>query len=388
MKKQLKYIVPFALLFFILPLTVSAAPVQSWGISVGDEVLMTAGWAIDVKLDDDTWDMLDTYAAMIDPAFSAREAYNDFQTLDSVFNFKFDITHIDEDVYDYGFGPYSYDVIAADVSMKAAKQPNYGLPDALALYELNANAALFDKYATLFDVLQYVNSTYLISELTAHPMPADLLDNMTVQRWYNSHDGVATNMPSGTPIFIPLTWDFSEKYDELVEMADTADLYTQVSAMFGITVANWDQLVAAFGFTKVVVKPREITVQFQFSSMNEDILDTAIVQMGLENPFTLDPFNDFDDVLTFLNLTDFDMEFDFHLEYTNNGILNNFHYGYEVGGKYEGDAFKIAPQVDVSRGEHNRINTKYTIPGFPVYLVIIAAVGTVSILLIRIKKRK
>ena len=86
-------------------------------------------------------------------------------------------------------------------------------------------------------------------------------------------------------------------------------------------------------------------------------------------------------------VTELDLEFDVHLEYTSNGILNNFHIGYEASAKYDGDSFKMAPQFDISRGEHNRNNSKYTIPGFPVYIVLIAGVATATVIIIRVKKR-
>jgi hypothetical protein len=384
MKKHFKYLVPFIAVFFLIPLGSSAAVAQgpvklNWGIDVGDEVEMTIGWAIDIELPSDVWDFLTYYVQMMEPNITvgAEELYNDFSLIDSVYNLK--VTILDMENYDSGYG-YSYDEIMGKTEFKTPAMADYGPINNTLIYEIQQNAVLFDKYATMLGL----DMTALDAIGNLSSMYPNDFDVPYYQSWY-INEGDSTDFPNGLPLFIHKDWSCADLYDEMKSSFTTED-YSYLSSSLGVSITNWNELTDALGFTKISVSKREATVKFKLSSMNNLILDWYFYNMGFNFSGTIiDTYAGF---LNYMNITEFDAEAQFHVEWTTAGILNNFHAQVGLTGKYKGESFSLKPQFDISRGEHDTINAKYTVPGFPLYVLIFTGVVTVSVVIVRIKKKK
>ena len=74
MKKKLKFVIPFLLIFLLVPTLFSATGIadsetqgseQSWGISIGDKKEFTAGWTLDLDLPDNAWDMFEDFTLAV-----------------------------------------------------------------------------------------------------------------------------------------------------------------------------------------------------------------------------------------------------------------------------------------------------------------------------------
>ncbi len=120
--------------------------------------------------------------------------------------------------------------------------------------------------------------------------------------------------------------------------------------------------------------------------MDERLLDLYVNNTGFYDNTT--KIETYDALLDFLNITNFDAEARFDVEWSRKGILTNFHSQGEFSGEYEGEKFKISPQFDISYGEHDKINAKFTVPGYPIFLVILAGTATISVIVLRIKRKK
>ena len=122
--------------------------------------------------------------------------------------------------------------------------------------------------------------------------------------------------------------------------------------------------------------------------MDKRYLDLYINNSGFYDPIADVPIETYTQFLDYLNVTEFNAEAHFHVEWDRHGVLKNFHIQFVIEGKYEDEKFSIKPQFDISLGEHDAINAKFTVPGYSVYLVIFAGVVTVSVVIIRIKRKK
>ena len=120
--------------------------------------------------------------------------------------------------------------------------------------------------------------------------------------------------------------------------------------------------------------------------MDEALLNLWVNNTGFYDNMT--KIETYDALLAYLNITNFDAEARIDVEWDRKGILNNFHIQGEVTGEYEGEKFSFSPQFDISSGEHNKINANFTIPGYPVFLVIFTVISAVCIVIIRVKRKK
>lgn len=394
MKRHLKYLIPFLALFFIIPLSYSVlvsadetTPYQNWGIQAGDEIRYTMGWSIGFDLEDSGWDMLDSYLGAMGgpPGFDdARGHYENFSKLDSVYHFKIEIIEMVQDLYEGSSFDRSIDIIIGEMTFKSVEMNNYGPINNTFLYELQQNAEMFDYYSSLFG--WGVSSSELISEFTSgYPGYWNTPYN---QYWYNYNTNYPEepSYPGGYPLFIPKDWSCANFYEFMQSQYDEDD-YDYYSNVFGTPINSWNDLTAAVGFTRIAVNRHEVTIKAKLSSVNENLRDDYVDSMGLYNPDTAQPIDTYAELLAYLEVTNFNIEMNIHAEWSLSGILENFHAELVIDGDYEGDHFKILPEFDISKGEHSSINSRY-IPGFSIYLVILAAVSTVSVIAIRIKKKK
>lgn len=388
MKKHIKYAIPFVVLFFILPMMNSGAigtytygsPVEDWGTTIGDEHYFTAGWAFHLDLGDKAWDMLDMFLDYIDPALDGRTLYEDLANIESVYNFRITITNITNEYYNSSLVyNRSNDLIFGDIAWKAASMDEYGPLNATLIYQIQQNAMLLNAYSTLFE--WGFSSSDLIEELEGYGPEMDEY----FQAWDTFYCGEARSRPLTPPIFIPTDWNLEDYYNEMRGELDNY-FYGNFSEATGVTVENWDQLTAALGFNTIRINKRDATVKFKLSSMNKDFLNLWVNNTGFYDNMT--KIETYDALLDYLNITNFDAEARIEVEWNRKGILNNFHIQGDISGEYEGEKFTFSPQFDISNGEHNKINAKYTVPGYPVFLVIIAAAATVSIVIMRVKRKK
>ena len=390
MKKHAKYIVPFVIMFFFLPMINSIAigtytygpPTKNWGIDIGDEHFFTTGWAFELDLGDKAWDMFDTYLDYIDPALDGRTLYNTLMNIESVYNFRITITNLTSAFYN-STPSYNYtnDVISGDMAWKAASMTEYGPLNATMIYEIQQNAMLFNAYSTLFG--WGLSSSDLIGELAMYGPEMDEY----YQSWDTDNSGEPRNQPGSPPIFIPQDWSLEDFYNEMRGKLN-ATHYEFFTNETGVTITNWNDLTAALGFTSIRIDKRDAVAKFKLSSMDETFLDLWVNNTGFFDPVANASVETYDAFLDWLNITNFDAEARFSVEWNRKGILTNFHVQGEVTGEYEGEKFKFAPQFDISYGEHDKINAKFTIPGYPILLVLFVGTISVSVLIYGIKKKK
>ncbi len=264
MKKQLKYAIPFVILFILLPITFSSGigiytygpPTKDWGINIGDEHYFTAGWAVDLDLGDKAWAMFDLYLDLIDPALDARTLYSDLMNIESVYNFRISITNISSYFYNGGSYNYTRDVIEGDMAWKAASMDEYGTLNATMIYEVLQNAMLFNAYSTLFE--WGISSSDLIEELASYGPEFDEY----YQEWATGDSDGVLDQPSGIPIFIHQDWSLEDLYTELRGKFN-ATHFEYFTNQTGVPISSWDDLTAALGFTSIRINTRDATVKFK-----------------------------------------------------------------------------------------------------------------------------
>lgn len=394
MKRHLKYLLPFLVLFFIIPLSYSVPtsalgeyPYQKWGVQAGDEVRYTTGWSIGMDLGDSGWDMLDSYLGLMagPPGFDdAQGHYENFSKLDSVYHFKVEIGDVFQDIYHGSGYDRSYDIIYGNITFKAVDMNNYGPINNTLLYEIQQNVEMFNYYSALFG--WGYTASELITEFTGgYP---GYWDTPFYQQWFNYHTSYPDDpsMPNQYPLFIPKDWSCATFYEFMQSQFDEDD-YEYYSGRIGIPITGWNDLTSAFGFTRIAVRKHEVTVTAKLSSVNANLRDDYVDDLGLYYPNSSTPIDTYGDLLTYLEITNFNIELNIHAEWSLSGVLENFHAELVIEGEYEDNKFKILPEFDISKGEHSSINSRY-IPGFSTYLIVLAGVSTVSIIAGRIKKKK
>lgn len=391
MKRHIKYLVPFSILFIIVPFLISGTgvaqgtygtPVQEWGVSVGDEVYYTLGWDLDVDFSQGIWDMIDESLEYLGfpPEFADAEGhYNNFSSVENIYNVKIGIENITSYVYDGGTYTYSDDYILGSVAFKAASMEDYGPLNATLIYEIEQNRDMIEYYLNAFGANMTVD--WMVGNLSLYgPGPEDI---MFMEAWANNYNGEVINGPEGPPIFVPTDWDLTPFYEEIKSMVN----YTALAMSANIYASNWNDLTTQLGFTSINVAAKEVDIKFKLSSMNETILDKNIYAANITNPETAIRMQTFDELLGFLNITALDIELNGHLQWDRHGILKNAHIDFTFEGVYDGNSFKINPLFDISVGEHNKLNTGYKIPGFSPLLIMLVGLITVAGI-VRVTKKK
>jgi len=392
MKRNMKYLIPFSLLFLLLPLCFTGmgvaqgtygAPVQDWGIEIGDEVILTLGWDFELDFSDEIWDMIDeslVYMGLPPEFCDAKGHYENFSSIESVYNVKLGIENITSYFYNGGYYNYSKDLIYGTFAIKSASSDTYGPLNATLIEQLQENHDMIDFYMALF--VENITVDDLIENLTLYGPGYD--DIQFTEVWANSYSGEEQNTPSGIPIFVPTDWDITPFFNQI----KTAVNYTELTYA-NIYASDWDDLTNQLGFTELSVTAKEVTIKFELGSMNETILDKNIYAANITNPETAERMETFDELLGFMNITNLGVECNGHVQWNRKGILENAHIDFTIEGLYNGYSFKVKPVVDISIGEHNRINTAYgVIPGYSPYLIAFTGIITISVIIIGIKKRK
>ncbi|MBN2155193.1 MAG: hypothetical protein JW776_04065 [Candidatus Lokiarchaeota archaeon] len=386
MKKYTKYAIPFVMLFFLLPLNSAAmgtytygAPTKDWGIEIGDTHYYTLGWAVELEMGDKAWNMLDMILDEIDPTLDARTMYTHLMSVESVYNLRISITNITS--YFYNSSPSynsSGDLIMGEMAWKAASMTNYGPLNATMIYNLQQNAMLFNAYSTMLD--WGISASELVEDLELYGPEMDEY----YQSWLTGDSGEDFNQPDSPPFFIPKDWSLEDFYNEQRSKLNEY-FYGNFSENTGVTVSNWEDFIEVLGIKSMRVNKRDATVKFQLTAMDMKLRDFWVNNTGFyDNGTKIETYNE---LLNFLNVTEFDAEARFDVEWNRKGILQNFHVQWEFSGKYEDEKFKFAPVFDLSYGEHDKINAKFTIPGYQIFVVVFAGIGTVSVIIIRIKKK-
>jgi hypothetical protein len=392
MKKYFNFLIPFSMLFIIAPLVLSGTavaagtygtPVQDWGIEIGDTYYYTLGWDLNLDISQGIWDLIDEALVSVGvPAelANAEGHYNNFSTIDSVYNVKIGIANMTSYFYDGGSYNYSEDYITGPVEFKAASQDDYGPLNATLIYEIEQNKDMLDYYLTVFGA--NMTTDWMIGNLSLYgPGPEDI---MYMQAWANSEDGETINLPESPPIFVPKDWDITPFYEQLKSMVN----YTELAMYAHIYASDWNDLTSQLGFTTLDVSAKELDLNFKLSEMNQTILDENIYAANLTNPETMTRMQTFDELTGFLNITDLDLSVNGHLLWDRDGVLKNLHIDFTLEGKYEGYSFKITPQFDISAGEHDKINSAYKIPGYSSLLVLAVGLVTISGIVVVTKKFK
>ncbi len=384
-------LIPFSLLFLVVPLLLSGtvvasesfgAPVQDWGVEIGDTVYYTLGWDLDVDFSQGIWDLIDdalVSAGLPSELADAQGHFNNFSSIESVYNVKIGISNITSYFYDGGTYNYSDDYIIGPVEFKAASMDDYGPLNATLIYEIEQNRDMLEYYLNIFGANMTVD--WMVGNLSLYGPGSE--DVMFMESWSNSYDGEVMNLPDSPPIFVPKDWDITPFYEQLKSIVN----YTELAMYANIYASDWNDLTSQLGFTSISVSSKEADIKYQLSSMNKTILDVNIYAANLTNPETLTRIETFDELIGFLNITDLDIGLNGHVQWDRDGILKNAHIDFTLEGIYDGNSFKITPVFDISVGEHDKINTGYQIPGFSTLLIMLVGLITTTVI-IRIVKKK
>jgi hypothetical protein len=185
--------------------------------------------------------------------------------------------------------------------------------------------------------------------------------------------------------YVPTDFSFGDAYDGAISYLEAQGT--------GFTEAEFDELLDNYSVDDWTFEGKSAEIEWEVNGINDIFFTTTGIATNVED--MLDGIeDDFGNVFNFDTSTIW-AHMTFHWKYYESGILEDFHI--QVGLSVEtddGEALEFKAVFDISEGEHETANTKFTgdsslfgdIPGYETVFLLVAAASTAFFLYIRKRK--